>query len=93
MAATNMSITSNVDYVAMERNTQEWMRKMDELRAEFKAELKALKDAQAKPDPNEEHERIFNDRVNGRVWTPPMDWDQERIAVVHTLGYNQRTCV
>ena len=88
--------TSNVN-VEMERATTEWMQKMEDMRTEFMAELKTLKDAlaqtQTKPDPNEEHERLFNDRVNGRVWTPPVDWEEERIAVVHTLGYNQRTCV
>ena len=95
--------TSNVN-VEMERATTEWMQKMEDMRTEFMAELKTVKDelaqtkdtlaqTQTKPDPNEEHERLFNDRVNGRVWTPPVDWEEERIAVVHTVGYNQRACV
>ena len=103
MATPNVNVETNNK---MLQDTTLWMQQMQDMRTEFMGQLKTVQDelaqtkdmlaqtqTQTKPDKNEEHEKIFNDRVNGRVWTPPTDWNEERIAVVHTVGYNQRTCV
>ena len=103
MATPNVNVETNNK---MLQDTTLWMQQMQDMRTEFMGQLKTVQDelahtkevlaqtqAKTQLDKNEEHEKIFNDRVNGRPWVAPTDWTEERIAVVHTVGYNQRTCV
>ena len=86
------SIKTHEDYVKLERSNEDFLRQLRAMNARVLT-LEEEKNEKNKYDPTSAHELIYTDRVNGRTWTPPVDWDQERIVVAHTLGYNQRTCV